>query len=94
MNIMQLDWNTSHVKGHQNDTKSEHELSWEEKLNIRADIIATKAKDRLVRGKMSAQTVAMPHSRINLFINDTIITKKFDTAIYRAWSTRALRKYL
>jgi hypothetical protein len=35
---------TLHVKGHQNDHEEIHKLSYEAKLNIKADILATMAE--------------------------------------------------
>jgi hypothetical protein len=41
---------TLHVKGHQNDHKEMHKLSYKAKLNIKADMLATKARQKHKKG--------------------------------------------
>ena len=41
---------TLHVKGHQNDHAEIHKLSYEARLNIKADILATKAWQKHKKG--------------------------------------------
>ena len=90
---LNLTLSSNHVKGHQNKSKSATLLSWEEKLNVRADQLATFMRLKLERKGVS-QEICMPHSRINLFINNKLITKRFGRAMMRAWTTQDLRVYL
>ena len=86
-------WTTSHVKGHQDKDKNQY-LSWEATLNVRADALATLAKENLVYKYIYPKPVAYPASEINLFIDDKIITKAYGTALTRAFTTGDLRTYI
>jgi len=86
-------WTTSHVKGHQDKNKNQY-LSWEATLNVRADALATLAKEDLLDKYIYPKPVAYPASEINLFIDDKIITKAHGTALTRAFTTGDLRTYI
>ena len=85
-------WRTTHVKGHQDDEMEIACLSWEAQLNVRADALATEAKDK-IDSYVPPEGIYM-HSNAMLFIDGKMRTKHYAKAIQRASTTGNLRQYL
>lgn len=81
-----------HVKGHQDDddTPIEH-LSYESQLNIKADLLATKAWQQ---NKCGHKFVHYPASRCSLIIDNEAITRSYRTTMRKAYSSQEIRQYL
>eukprot|EP00957_Ditylum_brightwellii_P052770 4000596-Ditylum_brightwellii.AAC.1 len=81
------------VKGHQDIRKSFSKLKWEEKLNIRADFLATKAKHKISTLERNKAFECLPACLVHLVINGKPITSKIITSIRNAWCEIDLRKH-
>ena len=82
---------TLHVKGHQDKDIPESELSYEARLNIQADILATRAWKH---HKCGHKHVHYPASECSLFINNKVITRAYRVQMRRAYSSHNTREYL
>jgi hypothetical protein len=77
---VRLQW--EHVKGHQDEKKQWYELTWMERLNVRADILAT---DGLaIDGSPSTIVSFIPSSKVGLRIDYTDVTSKYATHLRKA----------
>jgi hypothetical protein len=70
-----LKW--EHIKGHQDEKKKWYELTWMERLNVRANILATEGLT--VAGSPSTIVSFIPSSKVGLRINYTDVTSKYAT---------------
>ena len=91
---LNVQYSSAHVKGHQDRTNTLSSLTWEARLNIRADSLATTAKEEITHSNKSTNPISYPASKINLYIDDNLITKHYPKAILRAHTTGAMRQYL
>lgn len=74
--------NTKHVKGHQDQKKSNEELTLPERLNIQADALATTALKEILNKKQ--KTIAFPNCGAYLIKGDNIqSSKEFLTCVWR-----------
>lgn len=67
---------TRHVKGHQDRTKGNNELTIEEQLNIRADELASQALETTMKIDKTPQTMVLPHAMAYLSIDDSVQSSK------------------
>ena len=61
---------------------------------MRADELATAAKKKIFEKPKRHKEIAYPDSKATLFINNKIISKRYERAMARAWTTSDLRYYL
>jgi hypothetical protein len=81
-----------HVKGHQDDDDTPIEqLSYESQLNIKADLLATKAWQQYRCGH---PLVHYPASKCSLIIDNEAITRSYRTTMRKAYSSQEIRQYL
>ena len=79
---------TSHVKGHQDSKKH---LSYEARLNIQADLLATRAWQRHFTGH---KHVHYPASQCSFYINNQVITRAYRKTMRRAYASHHTSTYL
>eukprot|EP00978_Attheya_sp_CCMP212_P010158 scaffold24367_cov73-Attheya_sp.AAC.2 len=79
---------TSHVKGHQDSKKH---LSYEARLNIQADLLATRAWQRHFTGH---KHVHYPASQCSFYINNQVITRAYCKTMRRAYASHHTNTYL
>jgi hypothetical protein len=82
---------TIHVKGHQDDTKSKSTLTYQAKLNIRADELATQAYQKYYR---HTPHVHYPASKCTLYINKLAVNRSYRSYLRRAYASHDARAYL
>ena len=85
--------NVVHVKGHQ-DTKKTSRLSWLERLNVRADQLATLERYHLELKKFSSFQVWFPAARIQLYLANNPIHKYVPSEIHNAMMSDKYLSYL
>ena len=101
---------TNHVKGHQDDNKTtetttgsctqqqgrkkEEHLTWQAKLNILADRLATQACERLYTMTTHTQFQMLPAAKLYLFVNDKPITRKLQQELCNALMTQDLQEHI
>jgi hypothetical protein len=76
------------MKGHKDDKKKWHELTWVETLNVRADLHATHGLD--LPDDPPTSVAVTPLSKIALRINHTNITSKHATHLRKAAARQAM----
>ena len=79
---------TSHVHGHQDSTQL---LSYEARLNIQADLLATRAWQKHYKGH---DHVHYPASKCSFYINDQVITRAYRKTMRRAYASHHTSTYL
>ena len=82
---------TLHVKGHQNDHAEIHKLSYEARLNIKADILATKAWQKHKKGH---DFIHYPASQCSLTVRKEAITRNYRPYMRTLTSSIHTREYL
>ena len=82
----------THVKGHCD--RGKEPLTWIQKLNVRADELATQQRERIEKNKQKQFDVWFPNSQICLYINDIPIHKWMDTSVHRAATSNDLIDFL
>ena len=82
-----------HVRGHQ-DQKANAPLTWLENLNIRADAIATSARNDCPPLTIKQQCAWHPSGAIQLFINKVPINKRMKTIIHQSLTSDSYINYL
>jgi hypothetical protein len=82
---------TIHVKGHQDDSKSPSILTYQAKLNIRADTLATQAYQKYYRHQPH---VHYPASKCTLYINKLAVNRSYRAYLRRAYASHDTRAYL
>jgi hypothetical protein len=85
--------NTQHVRGHQDQSKSHHQLTRPEQLNVRADQLATKALQEISTSKKEFPSQANPHCPIYLLNQGYIISSKEQSTLRWKWSELRLQLY-
>eukprot|EP00957_Ditylum_brightwellii_P124268 9472653-Ditylum_brightwellii.AAC.1 len=94
-----------HVKGHQDklskpsntknnedkDKKKDQKITWQAKLNIRADQLATEAKKELYNKSVKTNFTILPAAKAYLCIGTLPIMRHIREAITLAWSTQDQR---
>lgn len=88
-----IDIEVIHVKGHQDTHKQTH-LTWVEKLNVRADHLATKARFNHKPLSLIQQSSWHPEAAIQLYINKSPIHKWMNTAIHQSLTSNSFLNYL
>ena len=83
---------TRYVKGHQ-DVDNPH-LTWESRLNIAADKLATKARHCIKPKHRNEPFHYLPACKAYLLINNKVITRQHQKEIRNAWYTPELQKHL
>jgi hypothetical protein len=91
MHKLQITFPSQWVKGHQ-EPKDGEELTWEAKLNIEADALATEARNETSNDSIIFHQY--PRSKIMLYINGTPITRNLAKEIRNAWTTQDLREFM
>eukprot|EP00957_Ditylum_brightwellii_P004517 343178-Ditylum_brightwellii.AAC.1 len=81
------------VKGHQDVKKSARELKWEEKLYIRAELLATKTRYEITAPKRYKSFDCLPACLAHIEINGKPITSEIITLIRDAWCKIDFRKH-
>eukprot|EP00957_Ditylum_brightwellii_P193506 14735430-Ditylum_brightwellii.AAC.1 len=96
-----------HVKGHQdrqqvnkestggrNNSKTitSQKLTWEAKVSIRADKLATNVKEEITLNEKIQKQDLFPACDTHLIINKQAITRNIKPSIRKAWSNTNLRK--
>ena len=94
---------THHVKGHQDDKgpgadkddtgERLKKLSWEARLNIQADKLATKCRREISQQDLEEPQHLFPACQAHLKIDGVVITRSIKEAIREAWNTKDLRKH-
>ena len=82
-----------HVRGHQ-DTKKKTRLSWLERLNVRADQLATLERYHLGLRKFSDLQVWFPAAKIQLYLENKPIHKYMPSQIHTAMTSDKYTSYL
>ena len=82
-----------HVRGHQ-DQKATPPLTWLKHLNIRADDIATSARNDCSPLTLKQQCAWHPSGAIQLFINKVPINKWMKTTIHQSLTSDSYINYL
>ena len=81
-----------HVPGHQDEKETFENLTWESKMNVYCDQLATK---ELIQIKQPSRHIPMlPASRITLKIHGYIITHHIPRQIQQLWGKQQQRIYL
>jgi hypothetical protein len=77
---VRLQW--EHVKGHQDEKKKWYELTWMERLNVRANLLATEGLT--IDGPPSTIVSLIPSSKVGLRIDYIDVTSKYATHLRKA----------
>jgi hypothetical protein len=77
-----VDLHWKHVKGHQDEKKKWYKLNCMERLNVRADILATEGLT--IDGSPSTIVSFIPSSKVGLRIDYTDVTSKYATHLRKA----------
>ena len=85
--------NSQHVKGHQGQSKKQHELTRPEQLNILADQLATEALQDVSHLKHAPSSQPNPHCPIFLLNRGQIISSKEQSTLRWKWSELRLQNY-
>eukprot|EP00957_Ditylum_brightwellii_P036520 2766280-Ditylum_brightwellii.AAC.1 len=107
---LNLEVATNHVKGHQDintpkenthsksmlhqGSTGEKNLTWQAKLNIQADRLATQACEHLYTMTTHTQFQMLPAAKVYLFINDKPITRNLQQELCNAWTTQDLQEHI
>ena len=90
----QITWKYVHVKGHQDETKSQTELDDWARANIEADRMAKEYWQRKYQSKRARPRPSrMPGEGWRLHIGNRIITQKVDEAIYHQSYYKRMEEY-
>eukprot|EP00957_Ditylum_brightwellii_P079473 6043818-Ditylum_brightwellii.AAC.1 len=87
---LDIKWSMQHIKGHQTGP----DLSWEVKLNNKADALATKAWNFITHHYASTHIYHYPAAHIHLTINDQLITQTVSRELQEAYTTRLLHNIM
>ena len=85
--------NVVHVKGHQ-DTKKASRLSWLERLNVRADQLATLERYHLELKTFRSFHACFPAAKIQLYLANNLIHKYVPSEIHNAIMSDKYLSYL
>jgi hypothetical protein len=82
------------VRGHQDDKKTgKKKLTWVEKLNIRADQLATKARIKALQSS-PPKFIPCKEAKVYLYINEKPITRNIQQEVHNAYNSPDLREFL
>eukprot|EP00957_Ditylum_brightwellii_P186693 14215594-Ditylum_brightwellii.AAC.1 len=79
---------THHVKGHQTGSN----LTWEAKLNNRADKLATESQKQLTVSQKTGATTKYPACKVHVQIQGQAITRNYDKELQHAYTLSDFRK--
>jgi hypothetical protein len=88
---LDIDLETTWVKGHQDDHLENTQLDYESRLNIQADILATSAWQQYACHK---KHVHYPSSQCTLYINGEAVNRAYRSYMRRAYASHDAREYL
>jgi hypothetical protein len=89
-------YNHHHIKGHQDDKKTYHKLSWPAKLNVKADHQATRMKNWLEKHHPKKPQIGprLPLAIIQLRSGEHLITAQEKKTLRWNWPQLQFKKYL
>jgi len=90
---MQWDITTEWVRGHQDTITPLNKLPWQAQLNVRADILATKARFEITNIDRRRPMDLLPACKAHLKIEGEVITGKIAKSMRDAWCQVELRKH-